>query len=71
MKRTQEEAAAMLAEVARVNARHKQEQQLAMDAHVIYEDAEGRLYHAEGKTCWFSSGTTKDGIEQIVFCTAD
>ena len=33
----------------------------------IYEDANGRFYHTDGKTCWVKTGVTVNGIEHIEY----
>ena len=33
----------------------------------IYEDAEGKFYHTDGKTCWVKTGVTCAGIENIEY----
>lgn len=33
----------------------------------IYEDAEGRFYHTDGKTCWVKTGVTVEGIEHVEY----
>ena len=33
----------------------------------IYEDAEGKFYHTDGKTCWVKTGVTCNGIENIEY----
>ena len=35
--------------------------------YTIYEDAEGRFYHTDGRTCWVKTGVTVDGIEHIEY----
>ena len=33
----------------------------------IYENAQGLIYHTDGKTCWVKTGVTIDGIENIEY----
>lgn len=33
----------------------------------IYEDADGKFYHTDGKTCWVKTGVTCNGIENIEY----
>lgn len=33
----------------------------------IYEDADGKFYHTDGKTCWVKTGVTCAGIENIEY----
>lgn len=35
--------------------------------YTIYEDAEGRFYHTDGRTCWVKTGVTVEGIEHIEY----
>lgn len=35
--------------------------------YTIYEDANGRFYHTDGKTCWVKTGVTVEGIEHIEY----
>lgn len=35
--------------------------------YTIYEDANGRNYHTDGKTCWVKTGVTVRGIENIEY----
>lgn len=35
--------------------------------YTIYEDASGRFYHTDGKTCWVKTGVTVNGIEHIEY----
>lgn len=35
--------------------------------YTIYEDAEGRFYHTDGRTCWVKTGVTVNGIEHIEY----
>ena len=36
-------------------------------SYTIYEDAQGRFYHTDGKTCWVKTGVTVNGIEHIEY----
>lgn len=36
-------------------------------SYTIYEDAEGRFYHTDGRTCWVKTGVTVNGIEHIEY----
>ena len=33
----------------------------------IYEDAQGRNFHTDGRTCWVKTGVTVEGIEHIEY----
>ena len=33
----------------------------------IYEDAQGRNYHTDGRTCWVKTGVSVEGIEHIEY----
>ena len=35
--------------------------------YTIYEDAQGRNYHTDGRTCWVKTGVTVEGIEHIEY----
>ncbi|MBR5199475.1 MAG: DUF1071 domain-containing protein [Bacteroidales bacterium] len=35
--------------------------------YTIYEDALGRNYHTDGRTCWVKTGVTVEGIEHIEY----
>lgn len=35
--------------------------------YTIYEDANGRFYHTDGKTAWVKTGVTVEGIENIEY----
>ena len=35
--------------------------------YTVYEDAQGRFYHTDGKTCWVKTGVTVCGIEHIEY----
>ena len=35
--------------------------------YTIYEDANGRPYHTDGRTCWVKTGVTIDGLEHIEY----
>ena len=35
--------------------------------YTIYEDANGRFYHTDGKTAWVKTGVTVDGLEHIEY----
>ena len=35
--------------------------------YTIYEDAEGRPYFTDGRTCWVKTGVTIDGLEHIEY----
>lgn len=35
--------------------------------YTIYEDANGRFYHTDGRTCWVKTGVTIEGIEHIEY----
>lgn len=35
--------------------------------YTIYEDAMGRNYHTDGRTCWVKTGVTVEGIEHIEY----
>lgn len=35
--------------------------------YTIYEDADGCLYHSDGRTCWVKTGVTVNGIEHIEY----
>ena len=35
--------------------------------YTIYEDAAGRNYHSDGRTCWVKTGVTVEGIEHIEY----
>lgn len=35
--------------------------------YTIYEDAEGRNYHTDGRTCWVKTGVCVEGIEHIEY----
>lgn len=35
--------------------------------YTIYEDAQGRFYHTDGKTAWVKTGVTVDGLEHIEY----
>lgn len=35
--------------------------------YTIYEDAAGRCYHTDGRTCWVKTGVTVEGIEHIEY----
>lgn len=35
--------------------------------YTIYEDAMGRNYHTDGRTCWVKTGVTVDGIEHVEY----
>lgn len=35
--------------------------------YTIYEDANGRFYHTDGKTCWVKTGVTVNEIEHIEY----
>ena len=35
--------------------------------YAIYEDAEGRNYHTDGRTCWVKTGVTVEGMEHIEY----
>ena len=35
--------------------------------YTIYEDADGKFYHTDGKTCWVKTGVTCNGIENIEY----
>jgi hypothetical protein len=35
--------------------------------YTIYEDAEGMLYHTDGRTCWVKTGVTINGQEHIEY----
>lgn len=35
--------------------------------YTIYEDANGRFYHSDGKTCWVKTGVTVNGLEHIEY----
>lgn len=35
--------------------------------YTIYENADGRFYHTDGKTCWVKTGVTVNGIEHIEY----
>lgn len=36
-------------------------------AYTVYEDAQGRFYHTDGKTCWVKTGVTVNGLEHIEY----
>ena len=36
-------------------------------SYTIYEDAEGRNYHTDGRTCWVKTGVTVEGLEHIEY----
>lgn len=36
-------------------------------AYTIYEDAEGRFYHTDGRTCWVKTGVAVNGLEHIEY----
>lgn len=36
-------------------------------AYTIYENADGLLYHTDGKTCWVKTGVTINGLEHIEY----
>lgn len=36
-------------------------------AYTIYENADGWLYHTDGRTCWVKTGVTVNGIEHIEY----
>lgn len=33
----------------------------------VYENADGWIYHTDGKTCWVKTGVTIDGLEHIEY----
>ena len=35
--------------------------------YTIYEDASGRNYHTDGRTCWVKTGVTVEGMEHIEY----
>lgn len=35
--------------------------------YTIYENADGWIYHTDGKTCWVKTGVTIEGIEHIEY----
>lgn len=35
--------------------------------YTIYEDAQGRNFHTDGRTCWVKTGVTVEGIEHIEY----
>ena len=35
--------------------------------YTIYEDANGRPYHTDGRTCWVKTGVTIEGLEHIEY----
>ena len=35
--------------------------------YTIYEDAQGRNYHTDGRTCWVKTGVSVEGIEHIEY----
>lgn len=35
--------------------------------YTIYEDAGGKFYHTDGKTCWVKTGVTIDGLEHVEY----
>jgi hypothetical protein len=35
--------------------------------YTIYEDADGRNYHTDGRTCWVKTGVCVEGIEHIEY----
>ena len=35
--------------------------------YTIYEDAEGRNYHTDGRTCWVKTGVSVEGMEHIEY----
>lgn len=35
--------------------------------YTIYEDAQGRNYHTDGRTCWVKTGVTVGGLEHIEY----
>lgn len=35
--------------------------------YTIYEDAQGKNYHTDGRTCWVKTGVTVEGIEHIEY----
>jgi hypothetical protein len=35
--------------------------------YTIYEDAEGKFYHTDGRTAWVKTGVTVDGLEHIEY----
>lgn len=35
--------------------------------YTIYEDAMGRNYHTDGRTCWVKTGVTVEGIEHVEY----
>lgn len=35
--------------------------------YTVYEDASGRFYHTDGKTCWVKTGVTVNGVEHIEY----
>ena len=35
--------------------------------YTIYEDAMGRNYHTDGRTCWVKTGVTVNGVEHIEY----
>ena len=35
--------------------------------YTVYEDANGRFYHTDGRTCWVKTGVTVGGLEHIEY----
>lgn len=35
--------------------------------YTVYEDANGRFYHTDGRTCWVKTGVTIGGLEHIEY----